>query len=396
MQEMDTVRKQLTTKRAITRLFRGATRLGLGALALGSLVQAFGACGGSSSGNSSGQQPTCSASLPGSLTTKALPSGPGARTLSESGAESTSSVSEAITDGPLTYDPQRTQYRAVVRVETMRNGAVVATATGFAVGRHFVLTAAHTFDAAFGRYDAIRIVTISPQGRDVPVPVVDTLINPFWRPITNGASYPTVQAREDFALLAVPIDFTVIGIQPYTMRRDFLPQHDCNECPISAITAMGWATGALRGVTVVPWDSDSVIRSTGVLEFQQGIQAGDSGGPILFFDGRVGQEYVVGINVARAESTGRSYGSTLSDEVLGNLTVLAARYRADSYGYRYPQPQAELPNGEPNPASSNYPTSVPEAGPSTTTTGSYGYFSIDYPTPTVNPFNDFGDPGGCG
>jgi hypothetical protein len=104
----------------------------------------------------------------------------------------------------------------------------------------------------------------------------------------------------------------------------------------------------------------------------------------------------VGINVARVESLGRSYAATLSDEVLGSMNVLATRFHDDSIGYRWPQPAPQFPNGQPNPASTSYPEYVNGAGPATTTTGTYGYFSIDYPTPTVNPFNFFNNPGGCG
>jgi len=294
----------------------------------------------------------------------------------------------------MAFTPLRREYRGVVRVQTLRNGAALASATGFVVGPHFVLTAAHTFDAAVGTYDAIRVVAIDPMGNDVQIPVVETMINPFWRPITAGTNYPTVQAREDFAYLA--LHFAVIGITPFAMRPCFRPEHDCLLCPINIVTAMGWGSGALRGVTVVPYDSDTTIQNTGVLEFQQGTQAGNSGGPVLFLDARNGQQYVVGIIVATAPGAGRSYGGILSREVIGSLAHLAANFDSDSHGYQYPQPATQLPDGQPNPASTRYPTYVTGAGPTTTVNGTHGYFAIDYPTPTPRDFIQFPDPGGCG
>jgi hypothetical protein len=382
------------TDQGESKLFWQIGRWVSGAVALCFVAQAV-ACGGGSSGNSSQSQPLCHSSLPAEIPLSQAPSA-GMRALSSDSEESTGTVSEAIVNGPFAFDPRRHEHRTVVRIETLRNGVVQATASGFVVGAHFVLTAAHTFDRAFGNYDAIRVVAIDGQGNDVQIPVVETLINPFWQQIPANSNYPMAQASEDFAYLAVPIDFAVIGIAPLTMRLGFRPQHDCNECPVNAVTAMGWGAGRLRGAEVIPWNSDRVIQSTGVLEFQQATESGDSGGPILFFDARAGQQYAVGIIVASARTAGRSYGAVLSQEAIGSLARLAVNFEADSYGYRYPQPSEQLPNGAPNPASTNYPTSVPGAGPSTTTNGTHGFFAIEYPTPAPRNFMQFNHPGGCG
>jgi len=147
-----------------------------------------------------------------------------------------------------------------------------------------------------------------------------------------------------------------------------------------------WVLLALRFGLWFHHLSPRILSSPGVLEIRE--------------TPRNGQQYVVGIISAYNPDEGLSYGNVLSREVLDHLARLAANFDADSYGYRYPQPSAQLPDGAPNPASINYPTYVPGAGPSTTVYSSRGngngFFSINYPTAPPRDFVQFDDPGGCG
>jgi hypothetical protein len=134
------------------------------------------------------------------------------------------------------------------------------------------------------------------------------------------------------------------------------------------------------------------VTSINIMSLFSRIEHGDSGGPVVFFDGRTGLESVVGVTATSVDDN-TSYASRLTSQALTLLSEATDEFERRSQGHAFPVPTEHLPNGRPNPAYHSYPLFDQAAGPATRT---QDYFDNMFPTPSATPFPRFDDPGDCG
>lgn len=283
-----------------------------------------------------------------------------------------------------------TELRQIVQLRYYRNGVITGVQTGTIIGRNTVLTAAHGFIDA--EYDSVQVAFRNAHGAWVETPELATFIEPAVHDAFVDDPDEAPWAG-DLALTQVPIDFTLHGITPVPVRRDFMPNRDCNDCPTQTLYMAGYgltqgqtlfdvhrpSTWPLHGVAAMPLNTDTNIRDAQVMTFLWYTEDGDSGGPVLaYIDGQLQLVGVLGgdtdgndgneANDRYEVDTGEggfntvTVASTIPTARLNALVALQQRWQSANQhlGQGYPDTQTNYPNGTHHPdPPDNQP---PEAG----------------------------------
>jgi len=301
--------------------------------------------------------------------------------------------------------------RAVVRIVRLRNGAVVGSSTGTIIGRHTVLTAAHTLRSDTP-YDSVQVLVVDGDtGAWVDGRPIRYFVDPDYDPVIENTA---THVPNDLALIEVAIDFVETQeITPIQVGSEYLPQRDSCDCPDEVLSIWGYGRGNrggdpyIRGATVTPLDSDADIQESSIMTFVPIADPGDSGGPVLRFDESRQQYVQVAVNsgdVLTGDGQTRLATAVLNEDRLAPLLTMAESWRLQNqrvFGApQYPPPDANLPNGTVNQASIVYPVTgaagraTPIAG--NPAAGQNGYFVFPLvPEPARQPFPGPGG-GQCG
>jgi hypothetical protein len=323
--------------------------------------------------------------------------------------------------------------REIVQIRFHAEGEIVGYGTGVVVARHNILTAAHLFlrpqprdaDGDVGSPDTAGRDGAPQQGYDrvtvaIPRPgggsfleieptfyAINSEFRDRWYAPTDHEQFANDGGRRgDLAGITVAQDLTdaPFGLTPFRIGQDYIPNTDCNDCPIDLVTVAGWGDEDLdpedvvyqlapRGITATIQNRGQNIRDANVLAFAAFGEHGDSGGPVYRRRADNGGYEVVGIlsggvglNLEGEPSgtgvVGGGAATTITQAMLDDLERQYTRYRLDGGnrgGHHLPTAAPTLPSGLPNPTYTSYP----EPGPTGTPT------PIDTPDPRDGFFYDF-------